>query len=236
MFRLKSITLCLIIGLAQSSLAQSNYLIPYRPTWSQDALKAAEQLFGPSVQGHPCLFEINGEYALKIRVTKSGDVTRIEVSPKYFFQEQVPEWKEPDHVVGLANNDYLELLSKVARLKPVGRVISEGKIGAVTNSKLWLLDEYQNAFIQRRLNRTAKDIPNTPDTMHSFSVYYFHGVEGLIEDKQTTDEFGSGYRYKIKIGGCLYLTSKSEFTKAKKGQRALINAAGPLEPAGCSSQ
>jgi len=231
MIMLKSIVLLIITGLFQGGYPGSDCsAVP------QDTLKAAERLFGSSVQGHPCLFEINGEYALQIGVTKLGDVAKVEALPKYFFQDLMPEWKEPDHVVGLSSKDYLDLLSKVSQLKPVGAVISEGKVGAVTNSKLWLLDEYQNAFIQRRINRTAQDTPSTPDTMHSFSVYYVRGVEGLVDEKQTTDEFGSGQRFKIKIGGCSYLTSKSEFTKAKKGERALINAAGPLDDTDCSSQ
>jgi hypothetical protein len=117
----------------------------------------------------------------------------------------------------------------VAQLKPVGAIVSEGKVGAVTNSKLWLLDEYQNAFIQRRLNRTAQDTSSTPETMHSFSIYYIRNIEGLVDAKQTIDEFGTGQRFKVKIDGCSYLTSKLEFAKAKKGERVAIYAAGPLE-------
>jgi hypothetical protein len=134
MFTLKSIVLILIMGLAQSSS-----LICKGSTVPQEIVKVAEQLFGRSVGEHPYLFEINGEYVLTVDLNKSGELTKVEVLPKYFFQDLMPDWKQPDHIVGLTNNEYVNLLSKVAQLKSVGSVISEGKVGAVTNSKLWLL-------------------------------------------------------------------------------------------------
>lgn len=226
MFTLKSgILLLLMIGLGRS------YLPPGSSSLFQDNLKLAERLFGPPVQGHPCLFEINRDHALRIDVDKSGGVTNLEILPKYFLQNLMPEWKEPDHTVGLSNKEYLDLFSKVVELKPVGKVVSQGKVGVVANSRLWLLDEYQNAFIQRRLNRTSQDTANTPDTINSFSIYYIRGIEGLVDEKQAVDEFGTGQRFKIKVNGCWYLTTKLEFDKARKGDRALVHAAGPLDDA-----
>lgn len=229
MFTFKSaILLLLMVGLGRGS-----YMPRSGSPLLQDNLKLAARLFGPPVQGHSCLFEISEEYVLRVGLDKAGNVTNLEVLPKYFLQDLMAGWKEPDHTVGLSNKDYLDLLSKVSQLKPVGAVISEGRVGAVTNSRLWLLDEYQKAFIQRRLNRTAQDTPSTPHTMHSFSIYYIRGLEGRVDEKQAIDEFGTGQRFKIKIDGCWYLTTKLEFTKASKGDRAYVNVAGPLSAAEC---
>jgi hypothetical protein len=53
------------------------------------------------------------------------------------------------------------------------------------------------------VNRTVQDTPGTPDTMHSFSIYYVRSVEGLVSEKQTIDEFGSGHRFKLKSTAAL---------------------------------
>lgn len=230
MFTLKSTVLVLMFGLAQIGL-----LVGARPTATQQSIKSVERLFGQPLREHPYLFEINEEFVLKVDLDKSSEISNMEVLPKYFFESLNPEWKEPDHTVGLSNTDYVNLLSRLAQLKPFGAVISQGKVGAVTNSKLWLLDEYQNAFIQRRLNRTAEDTANSPETMNSFSIYYVRNVEGVVDDKRTTDEFGTAQRFRVKISGCSYLTSKQEFAKAKKGERAVISAAGPLDDTDCST-
>lgn len=194
----------------------------------QEILRSAKRLFGDEVQGQPHLFELNQDYVLKLMFDDQGDISIAEITPKYFWEESKTEWKEPDRMVWLSDKDYREILSKVGNLKKLGALANKGTTGAVTNLKLWLLDQYEYAFVQRRVHRTADLAQSMPDLVHSFSVYFIHRVEGAVDDKQLVAQYGASEQPKLKISGRWYFTTKAEFDKAVIGKHASLNVAGPI--------
>jgi hypothetical protein len=212
-------------------LSLSSIVISYPLNQSsqlQRNIELAESLFGPEVKGQPHLFELNNDYVLNLQFTKAGDIIAVLVTPKYYLEESKPEWQEPDHAVSLTNREYQEIFSKLERLRELGPLVSKETTGVVTNSRLWLLDQYQQAFVQRVLYRSAQSTKDTPDLVHAFSVYFIHSVEGVVEDKKLVQQIGINKQAKVKIEGCWYLTTQQEFDKAELGHRASLYVAGPL--------
>ncbi len=194
--------------------------------------KPAGKLFGSQVRGHQDLFELNKDYVLKLQLGGGGEVVGVSAIPKYYLEETEPQWSEPEYVVGMTAGEYRDVLAKVGKLKSLGPLLHQGSVGVVTNSKLWLLDRYQSAFVQRILNRTARQTGDTPDSIHAFSVYFLRRVEGSVEDKQPPKQIGTDKQWRLKIDGCWYLVPEQEFNKAEPGRRASLYAAGPLKGAG----
>lgn len=197
----------------------------------QRNIQLAESLFGPEVKRHSHLFELSNDYVLKLQFTKAGDIGGVRVIPKYYLEESKPEWKEPDYPVSLSDKEYKEVFSKLERLQGLGSLVIAGNTGVVTNSRLWLLDQYQHAFVQRVLYRTARSTRDTPDSIHSFSVYFIHTVEGVVEDKKLVQQIGMDKHAKVKIGEYWYLITQQEFNKAELGHHVSLYAAGPVDDA-----
>jgi hypothetical protein len=190
-------------------------------------LQVARRLFGDEVQTQLHLFEVNKDYAVNLKTDVRCEVASLEIAPKYFWQESVPQWKEPDHLVGLPEKEYQSALEKAGKIRAIGSLLDKGAAGVVTNSKLWLTDQYEYAFVVRRIHSTADPVRSSPELVHSFSVYFIRRIEGVVEDKLMT-ELDGGKRSKVKIDGKWYLTALAEFNKARLGQRAVLAVAGPL--------
>ena len=219
-----------LIALVLSCAVPSSCHGSSQQSHTHDNLELAKSLFGPEVQAHPRLYELSRDYVLKLRLDKAGDVVSIIVMPKYYFEETRPEWREPEYAVGMTNEEYERTFSKVSTMKTTGPLMVRGTSGIVTNSKLWLLDQYQQAFVQRIVSRTAAEPrPGTPDMVHSFSVYFTHRIEGKVQNKTSVNQLGIQEQFKLEIKGCWYLTTKKEFDKARIGNRALLYAAGPIK-------
>src|SRR5262245_56354052 len=86
-------------------------------------LPTIEKQFGKRVPAINPLYVVNSEYAIEIDPGSNCDVLKISVAPKYAWQEDVPQWTEPDHTVSLTLNQYNEVLAKIGRLKPLGSLI-----------------------------------------------------------------------------------------------------------------
>ena len=198
----------------------------------QITLKLAESFFGPEVRGHQHLFELNKDYVLKLQFGRGGEFIGVSVIPKYYLEEAEPQWSEPEYVVGMTGEEYKDLLTKVEKLRGIGPLLHKGSIGIVTNSKLWLLDRYQSAFVRRILNLTIQEPESAPESIHTFSVYFLRKVEGNVEDKQHINQPGMDEQWKLKIAGCWYLVPEQEFNKAESGNIASLYAAGPIENTG----
>lgn len=194
---------------------------------SQDRLELARSLFGREVA--PRLFELSRDYVLKLRLDKAGDVISMLVVPKYYFEQAHSEWTEPESPVGMTNEESEKVLWKINTFKSLGSLMTKATGGFVTNSKLGLMDRYQNAFVERRINRAvAKSEPITPDMTHSIYVYFLRRIEGKIQDKTAINQPWMQEQLELKIRGCWYLTTKEEFNRFRIGDRALAHVAGPI--------
>src|SRR6185369_10870232 len=111
-------TLLIAIGLA--------FICTARPTGQQSittCLPTIEKQFDKRVPAANPLYEVNSEYAIEVDPASNCDILKIRVGPKYVWQEDVPQWTEPNHPVSLTLNQYNEVLAKIDRLKPLGSLI-----------------------------------------------------------------------------------------------------------------
>jgi hypothetical protein len=194
----------------------------------RDCLGATRRLFGAEIQSKRHLFEVNKQYALELHLSKHCDITKIEVAPKYFWEEANPLWKEPSYSVELSEEDYQDVLAKVERIRRLGSLVRKGTSGSVTNSKLWLWDQYEQAFVERGvLSWSADQSSNSFGRVHAISIYFLHRLHGKIQDKTYDTLLDGSKRTKVKIEGRWYLTTDRDFDKARVGQHASLMAAGP---------
>lgn len=96
-------------------------------------------------------FEVNSGFYLKAEFKKNCKLVRIDVAPKNFSPHLNPEWKEVDFGLGLAEEEYTQLLTRINGIKPLGRLVHKGTVCPVTNSTCWMRDDYANAYILRGL-------------------------------------------------------------------------------------
>jgi hypothetical protein len=117
----------------------------------QDAVLASSaELFGPRVEVSPALFEINRFYVLRVEFGADGRLARAAIQPKYYYAETHPNWEEPDDFEWLSPGRVAELLTKIDRLQPIGKLVKpHSGIAITTNLTTPLTDEYEHAMVRR---------------------------------------------------------------------------------------
>jgi hypothetical protein len=168
---------------------------------------------------------VNNDYALQLQLTKNCEMVKIEVSPKYFWEGVNPLWKDTGNLAGLSQNEHERILAKIGQVKRIGTLAYKGTSGTVTNSKLWLWDRYEDAFVERGMLSSSG---NQTSLIHSFSVYYLRKLEGKIENRDSKTLSTANQYGKVRIKGRWYLTTVGEFKKAKIGMRGRFRVAGPI--------
>jgi hypothetical protein len=175
------------------------------------------------------LYDLNQDYALQLQIVKDCEITNIRVAPKYFWEEVNPIWKAPNEPIWISEKDYSDILAKVGQIKRVGSLICEGTIGVVTNSKLWLWDQHEEAFVERGIQCCSSEQDSgSSRQVWTFSIYFFHRVEGLIEDKRYGTLYDGSKGGGLKIEGRWYKSVAEELEKARIGERASVKVAGPI--------
>ena len=173
------------------------------------------------------LYEVNSEYLLQAEFQKKCELSRIDISPKYFWDYINPEWKQPGHLVSLSEEEYTQLLSKINQIKPLGSLVLKGQTGVVTNATLRLLDRYEKGYVERRLYDSVGE-QDTPKKLTSFSIYFIRSVDGKVSDKNLTRLSDTDKRARLKINGRWYWVDEAEYEKAVVGARGVFRAAGPV--------
>jgi hypothetical protein len=203
--------------------------VPIGQRSSSDCLQSTKRLFGAEIQPQLHLFEVNKDYALQLQIVDDCKITKIKVAPKYFWEEFNTVWKEPDYSVWLSEKDYPDLLAKVGQIKKIGPLIREGTIGVISNTRLWLWDQYEEAFVERGMKCcSGEQNSGSSGQVWTFSIYFIRSVEGQIEDKTYRTLPDGSKRRHLKIEGRWYLTTTEEFEKARIGERSSLKVAGPI--------
>lgn len=191
-----------------------------------DYLDRVQRVFGKPAYLTPPLFAVSNDYALRLRVNKKFEITRIDVFPKYGFEELVPSWKEPDYSVGMSEKQFDEILARIGEVKRIGHLINRGFDYVVMNSKVVPVDEYEQGFVRR----VAYCCPKQDDlgTVFSFSVIYNRVVRGKVKDINQSKLPDGSQRIKVRINGHWYLISVAEVKKVRLGRTGAWNVAGPV--------
>jgi hypothetical protein len=154
-------------------------------------------------------------------------LSRVNINPKYSWEYLNSEWKEPEYLVSLSDDEYTQLLAKIDQIKPLGSLIRKGQAGEVTNSTLWLFDRYTRAYVERGVH----DFPgqhDDPMKIKSFSVYFVRSVSGRVSDKRVSGRATAERRARLKIDGAWYWVDEKEYRKAVIGGHGVFWAAGPV--------
>jgi hypothetical protein len=173
------------------------------------------------------LYEVNNDYFLQAEFEKPCELSRIDISPKYFWEHVNPQWKEPARLVSLSDDQYTELLSTINQIKLLGALISKGQTGLVTNATLRLVDRYEQGYVERRLYDSVGE-QDEPKKVTSFSVYFIRSIDGKVSDKDITGISEAEKRARLKINGRWYWVDEAEYGKAVVGVRGVFRAAGPI--------
>jgi hypothetical protein len=169
------------------------------------------------------LYEVNSDYFLRAEFQKDCELSRIDISPKYFYDYLNPQWEEPGHLVSLSDDQYTQLLARIDQIKSLGSLVRRGQVGVVTNATLRLLDRYDKAYVERRLRDVEKQ--GQPGKVTSFSVYFIRSVDGKVSDKSLSGL--TDRRARLKIDGRWYWVDETEYGRAVIGRQGVFKAAGP---------
>lgn len=193
-------------------------------TEKDSILKACAHQFGPPVDAAENLFEVNYRYALQLKFDRQGELTRMSVCPKYYLDEIHPAWAEPREPHFLSKTEYENLLTRLDEIKSKGQLLEAQTSDIMTNSTLFSLNQYQNAFLERG--------ERDDDIIRFFNLYFYHQVEGKVKQKRkfkysdASDASARDY-YAVLLDKCSYLVTEDIFYNLKVGKNAKISGAGP---------
>jgi hypothetical protein len=182
-------------------------------------LQSCEKLFGKTLDEKLNLFEVNQLFVLQPEFNEKGFLVKISVEPKYFYEEEHPEWKEPKERPHLANADYADVIAKINSIKPLGKFLNEVFNGAVTNSTVYTTEYFKDSIL---------DYGETPiwqrDAVKEFvrfiRITYFQDVEGRIKKKKSCS-FCFGVKFLVNVGEeTNYYVEEETYNKLKKGKTA----------------
>lgn len=215
---------CIVI-IALTLGAQEHFVLGQKT--STECLSTIDRSFQRASTEKLILYEVNSDYFLQAEFQKNCELSRIDISPKYFWDYLNPEWKEPGHWVSLSDDQYVELLDKIDQIKSLGSLVHRAQVGEVTNSTLWLVDRYDNGYIERRLRYSIGE-QGERNRVTSFSIYFVRSVDGKVSIKNLAGLSNADKRPRLKIDGRWYWVDEAEYAKAVIGARGVFRAAGPV--------
>lgn len=126
--------------------------------------------FGKASSAAPNCYRANDRYVACFNLWDGGELAQVSVVPE--------EWignGSFDREGSLSKGEYLDILAKVSRIRPLGTHVSEDRAlaYAVTNGGYTSDDEWEEAVVSRFVN--AGD-----ETVRSFAVLYFAKVGGEV--------------------------------------------------------
>lgn len=170
---------CLILLLFSFSLGVHG-------TERKDVLQKCDRFFGKPIDEKPfILYEINSLFVLSTEFNKSDELTVLNILPKYYFEEQHPEWKEPDQRPKLSSIEYEDILQKLETIKPRGALVSVSPAGVILNDTVWHFSYYENSYWDRGSNTVWNEAGNEGIgyTVRSLTVSFMSTVKGRVIEK-----------------------------------------------------
>ena len=184
-------------------------------------LRQVESVLGKPVTIKAPVYELSAVHAMELRFDKDCQIVFVQISPKYFWEQKIPEWVEPRSAPELSMSEYEGFLSKINQLRDIGTLIRKGdnRISVVTNSKQYTWDEYEHVFINR--------VMHCCDNNSAFSVYiyFLQNVQGKIQKIRPHSDVDSIPR-RVMIDDKWFVIPSNQ--KVSVGSRTQLRAAGPM--------
>lgn len=104
--------------------------------------------FGQSVDEDLGLYDVNRFYVLQVEFDESDSLIKLSIYPKHYFEESHPNWTDTGENKYLVWDQYKELLKKLTRIAPLGKLIEPApSISVVTNMTAWRTAKYENGLL-----------------------------------------------------------------------------------------
>jgi hypothetical protein len=196
------------------------------PSEEQQVLQTCRSLFGDPVGSVPNVFEINQDYVLRFAFDRGGRLTSISVTPKYYLEQQEPEWHEYESAPFLSDSEFKSLLAKIGQIRSIGQLVEGDHIGFTSAGKTPFTDRYQHAYV--RWESLGPESERGPPAVHAFEVFYLRTHSGTIENLKEPHALFERNVYRVKCDGAWYLVSKKQFQSLSVGRVSSFLAAGPF--------
>ena len=186
----------------------------------QHILRLFEETFGKSIDTTLNLYEANELFVVRPEFESNDTLFRISVVPKYWFEDQHPEWKEPDARPHLNRAGYDAVVAKINSIKPFGKVLgndSEGvRVAVITNFTDYRHEYYENGDLEY-LESFYWDKETNKERIRAIYINLFHYVEGKIDGKRF-DKYSNREPFLVAVGEKNYYVDKTTYGRLKKGK------------------
>jgi hypothetical protein len=186
-----------------------------------DDKQKLESAFG-RLQPAENLFAIGSSFLLKVSF-KETRISTAWIIPKYFLIDRHPEWVEPDQPPCLASGTMKPALSKLQKIRSLGELRLRATVAEVTNNRGRFVDYYRNGVVERGELIIQRGGP----CITFLRISFFEQVSGMLESKDE-QSLGPDRRFRVRIDGQWYWTSRESYVKAIPGRVMTIGAAGPI--------
>jgi hypothetical protein len=104
--------------------------------------------FGRSVDEDLGLYDVNRFYVLQVEFDDSDSLIKLSIYPKYYFEESHSDWADTGENKYLVWNQYKELLRKLTKIAPLGKLIEPAPpLSIVTNMTAWQTEKHENGLL-----------------------------------------------------------------------------------------
>ena len=107
------------------------------------------------------------------------------VEPKYYFEDDHPDWKESDDFTNLSEIEFSTLRTQLERIWPIGKLVKPANtILVVTNMTGWETEYYANASLTWGVVTDLRKGENPPYEVRWFRFKYGANAEIPHKTKQ----------------------------------------------------
>ncbi len=129
------------------------------------------------------LFELDKFRVIRAEFNKQRSLIELAVVPKYYFDEDRPEWEATDDFVNMTKAEFETLSSELAKVKPIGKKVEAvNRIAIVTNMTAWYSEYFEKASLTWGV---VADLRKSDD---SYEVRWFRFKYGSNASKPTIRE------------------------------------------------
>src|ERR1044072_1905607 len=167
----------LVVAFAICVAALSPALGKHRHSEVNRVLQICNRLYGPALDNKRRLFAVNEFYVFESKFNGRGRLVQLNVSPKYFFAVDHPEWAEPDNFSFLSKSQYEMVLNQIDCIKSRGPLIrGSEKISVITNMTAPHHETYRRAKLGWGELIDLRRGDNAPLMVRWITVHYLGGT------------------------------------------------------------
>lgn len=224
--------LCLLLAVLALRLP-ANDAAPVEPQhWTAIA---ASEVLGPPAGNPPFVFRVSSLHNLAVHTSPGGSVVRFDIDPAaHDSGAESPGGGGTDDAT-LTSAEFKQVLARVQSVAPFGAQTSQGRLGAVTNLQLRLVDVYQAAVVERGIplsETSGHDAdPDWSNCRVSWAaVFPVRSVYGIVSEIAAYQFDLDGHLFRVRLDGLWYwywAESKEQVSRLM-GRPAFLHAAGPI--------